>query len=94
MNEKTMDLIREHLIYKHVPITICLNTLKSQEHYECIRLLLATRTKDVSVCLHDVQNTNLVRVFNKLGVLFIDCQKELQQPPVFDLQSSRNSLPL
>ena len=83
-----MDLIREHLIYKHVPITICLDKLKSQEHYECIRLLLATRTKDVSVCLHGIQNANLARVFNKLGVSFIDCQKESQQLPVFDLQSS------
>ena len=89
-----MDIIREHLIYKDIPIHICFGKLKSIEHYECIRLLLATRTKDVSVCLHGVQNTNVVRVFNKLGVLFIDCQKELQQPPVFDLQSSRNSLHL
>ena len=80
-----MDLIREHLIYKHVPLMICLNTLKPQEHYECIRLLLATRTKDVTICLHELQNTNVIRVFNKLGVQFIDCQKESQQLPVFDL---------
>ena len=80
-----MDLIREQLIYKNVSTVICFKDLKPIEQYECIRLLLATRTKDVSVCLHGVQNTNLVRVFNKLGVSFIDCQKESQQLPVFDL---------
>ena len=51
-----MDVIREHLIYKDVPIHICFGKLKPIEQYECIRLLLATRTKDVLICKHNSVN--------------------------------------
>jgi hypothetical protein len=54
-----MDSIREQLIYKDVPVLICFKDLKPIEQYECIRLLLATRTKDVQVCKHGVENNRI-----------------------------------
>jgi hypothetical protein len=70
-----MDLIREHLIYKDVPITICMKSLKQQEQYEVVRLLLATR-KNVKVCLHGMNNKYILILLNELGVQIIDCQAE------------------
>ena len=68
-----MDLIREHLMYKDVPIKICFGTLKTQEQYECIRLLLATRTKDVSICLHDSKNNYIKTIIQKLNLITSSC---------------------
>lgn len=62
-----MELIREHLIYKDVPITVCMKSLKQQEQYEIIRLLLATRKLNVTLCLHGLKNmyiTDLVADMN------------------------------
>jgi len=53
-----MDLIREHLIYKDVPITIEIDKLKAQEQYEVIRLLLASRNKKDVVSVVTSQSTN------------------------------------
>lgn len=79
-----MELIREHLIYKDVPLTICLGTLKTQEQYECIRLLLATRTKDVSVCLHNVNNEFIKKLFDILILKKIDCSLKSEELLGFD----------
>jgi hypothetical protein len=67
-----MDLIREHLIYKDVPITICMKTLKQQEQYEVIRLLLATR-KDVKICLHGLTNIYFQKILDELRIPIQDC---------------------
>jgi hypothetical protein len=67
-----MDLIREHLIYKDVPITICMKTLKQQEQYEVIRLLLATR-KNVRVC-SEGSNKYITSLLNDLGITFYSCE--------------------
>jgi len=68
-----MDLIREHLIYKDVPTVICMAKLKSQEQYEIIRLLLATR-KDVNVCLHGLTNIYVQKLLDELKISTIqDC---------------------
>jgi hypothetical protein len=53
-----MDLIREHLIYKDVSITIEIDKLKTQEQYEVIRLLLASRNKKDVVSVVTSQSTN------------------------------------
>jgi hypothetical protein len=53
-----MDLIREHLMYKDVPIKIPIDTLKSQEQYEVIRLLLACRDSKEDVCVLVTDKTN------------------------------------
>lgn len=63
-----MDLIREHLIYKDVPITVCLKTLNPSDHYEVIRCLLATRTNSVSICCLESSNVFVQILIKKLGV--------------------------
>jgi len=63
-----MDVIREHLMYKNIPIQIELNTLKSTEQYEVVRLLLATRTKDVVVKVDDSVNKYVRNLLEKIGV--------------------------
>ena len=65
-----MDLIREHLIYKDVPTTICLKSLTSAEHYEVIRCLLATRTNNVSICCSECSNVFIQILLKKLGIHF------------------------
>jgi hypothetical protein len=61
-----MDLIREHLIYKDIPIHICFSKLKPTEQYECIRLLFATRTKDVFICKHNSVNSYIEKLLEDL----------------------------
>jgi hypothetical protein len=63
-----MDIIREHLMYKNVPLEIIMKTLKTQEQYEVIRLLLATRTKDVVVKVDSCLNKYVLNLLNKIGV--------------------------
>lgn len=72
-----MDLIREHLIYKDVPTTICLKSLTSAEHYEVIRCLLATRTNNVSICCSECSNVFIQILLKIIGVQLIGgCSKE------------------
>jgi hypothetical protein len=68
-----MDVIREHLIYKDVPITICMKDLKPIEQYEVIRILLATRTKGVKICTHEATNEYTTELLKKLPVEFVQC---------------------
>ena len=63
-----MDVIREHLMYKNVPIQIEMKTLKPVEQYEVVRLLLATRTKDVIVKVDDSVNKYVRNLLEKIGV--------------------------
>lgn len=65
-----MDLIREHLIYKAVPIRIEIDTLKSQEQYEVIRLLLACREskEDVCICVTDKTNKFVLELLTELKI--------------------------
>ena len=64
-----MDIIRENLMYKNNFLEIQMNTLKTQEQYEIIRLLLATRTKDVVVKIDDSVNKYVRNLLEKLTVL-------------------------
>jgi hypothetical protein len=75
-----MDLIKEHLIYKDVPITICMKQLKPIEHYELIRFLLATRTKDVSICTHESTNDYINKLLKDLPVKFVQCFQQVPLP--------------
>lgn len=63
-----MDIIREHLIYKDVPTTICLKSLSPADRYEVIRCLLATRTNNVSVCCSESSNVFVQILIQKIGV--------------------------
>jgi len=69
-----MDLIREHLIYKDVPITICMGDLKPSEQYELVRCLLATRTNNVSICTtHSTNNEYINELLKKLPIESTQC---------------------
>lgn len=78
-----MDLIREHLMYKDVPLTICMKTVKPLEQYECIRIMLATRTNNVSICTHESTAPQVEKLLQKLGVQFVQCFAESQQTRLF-----------
>jgi hypothetical protein len=69
-----MDLIREHLIYKSVPLTIELDALKPQEQYEVIRLLLACRKEDVCVLVSDKSNKYILELLSILKVSTITAE--------------------
>jgi hypothetical protein len=68
-----MDLIREHLMYKDVPITICMKTLKPIEQYEVIRLILATKAKNVTICTHEATNEYIDTLLKQLSVKYTQC---------------------
>ena len=74
-----MDLIREHLMYKDVPITICMKDFKPIEQYEIIRILLASRTNGVKICTHESVNDYITELLKKLPVQFVQCFVEEQQ---------------
>ena len=80
-----MDLIREHLIYKDVPIVICMAKLKPQEQYEIIRLLLATRKTNVRVCVHELSKPYLMSLIDDVGVEVMQICSESQGLSVSDL---------
>lgn len=61
-----MEAIREQLVYKEGKVLICMKELKPVEQYEVIRLLLATRTKDVLICSHDSTNEYINKLVQKL----------------------------
>jgi hypothetical protein len=65
-----MDLIREHLIYKDVPIRIEIDALKHQDQYEVIRLLLACRDSKEDVCVSTSDKTNMyiLELLKELGI--------------------------
>lgn len=71
-----MELLREQLMYKDNKVTICMAKLSPAEQYECIRLLLATRTKDVEICTHDSTNEYITALLKQLPALqFVQCWK-------------------
>jgi hypothetical protein len=68
-----MESIREQLVYKNVPVHICMKNLKPVEHYEVIRLILATRTENVFICTHECTNEYIDSVLKKLPIKFYQC---------------------
>lgn len=68
-----MEVIREQLVYKNVPVRICMKDLKSVEHYEVIRLILATRTENVFICTHDATNEYINSALKKIPIKFYQC---------------------
>ena len=83
-----MDVIREHLMYKNTPLTICMAKIPPQEQYEVIRILLESKTEQVSVCNHDSTNIYIDVILKKLNVMFVQCWKEELLLPSFDLQKA------
>ena len=70
-----MEVLREQLMYKDNQVTICMAKLSPTEQYECIRLLLATRTKDVQICTHDATNEYITTILKHFPVQFVQCWK-------------------
>lgn len=62
-------------MYKNTPLTICMSKLNPQEQYECIRVLLESKTP-VSICTHDATNACINLILKKLEVRFVQCWKE------------------
>jgi hypothetical protein len=61
-----MDVIRQRISYKDVPVHICFKTLSRREQYECIRLILANRSDGVTVCTHGNSNSYLDTLISEL----------------------------
>ncbi len=70
-----MDVIREHLMYKNTPLLICMSKLTPQEQYECIRVLLESKTP-VKICTHDNTNQLITVALKELPVKFVQCWAE------------------
>ena len=68
-----MEVLREKLLYNTNKVHICMRDFSKQEHYEIIRLLLATRTKDVSICTHEATNSYVDSILKDLNVTFYRC---------------------
>jgi hypothetical protein len=80
-----MDIIREHLMYKNSPLTICMKNLTCQEQYECIRVLLESGKTNISICHHNLVNLYIARLLKKVSVNLIKCSEQApanQQFPV------------
>jgi hypothetical protein len=85
-----MDVIREQLIYKNTTVHICMKDLKPIEHYEVVRLILASRNKNVFLCPHDNVNTYIDSIFKKLGIQEFQCLNQggnLRFPPTVGASS-------
>lgn len=79
-----MDVIREHLMYKNSPLQICMAKIPPQEQYEVIRILLESKTENVSICTHDSTNVYIDILLKKMKVTFKQCWLEEQPHQVFD----------
>jgi hypothetical protein len=80
-----METIREHLVYKNVPVTICMKNLKPVEQYEVVRLILAGKSENVSICTHESTNSYIDELLKKLPIKFIQCfqVEELSEKGLF-----------
>lgn len=68
-----MEILREKLLYNSNKVHICMKDFSKQEHYEVIRLLLATRTKDVCICTHESTNFYVDSILKDLKLKFYQC---------------------
>lgn len=81
-----MDVIREHLVYKNVPLTICMKQLKPIEQYEVIRLLLASKSKNIKICTHESTNDYITKLLKELPVEFVQCFVEQERESVLEFE--------
>jgi len=70
-----MDVLREKLNYNTNNLTICMKQFSKQEHYEIIRILLATGKTDISVCKHDCVNDYVEKLLTDLNIKTSKCVK-------------------
>ena len=70
-----MDVLREKLNYNSNNVSICMKNFTKQEHYEIIRLLLATDRHNISICKHDCVNEYVDKLLSDLNVKSSGCLK-------------------
>lgn len=70
-----MDVLREKLNYNSNNISLCMKNFTKQEHYEIIRMLLATGRHNVSICKHDCVNEYVDKLLSDLKVNTSECLK-------------------
>lgn len=63
-----MDIIREHLMYKNSPLHICMSRISPQEQYEVIRIVLESKTTEITICKHNSTNTYIDSLLSKVNV--------------------------
>jgi hypothetical protein len=68
-----MNTVREQLLYNGNKVHVCMRDFTKKEHYEIIRLLLATRIKDVFICTHEATNAYIDKILKNLPVSFYQC---------------------
>lgn len=86
-----MDIIREHLMYKNSPLSICMVNITPQEQYEIIRIILESKTDKITICKHNSTNKYIDVLLDKLNVTINDCQIEQLQHQHFDHHTGCNS---
>ena len=67
-----MEIIRESLMYKNNTLEVCMNTLTHQEHYELLRLIMATRKENIQIC-DCYCNQYILCVLKRLGFERVQC---------------------
>lgn len=71
-----MDLIREHCMYKEVPLHVCVGDLTRQEQYEFVRLMIGVQKKHIVVCTHHGSvNQYILHVLRGLGLETRECRR-------------------
>ncbi len=60
-------------MYKNDPLTICMAKLTPQEQYECIRIVLESKSTSISICTHDSTNECIMKILKELPVQFVQC---------------------
>ena len=68
-----MDVLRETLVYKDVPVHICMKQLSRIEQYECIRLILTHRPSSVTICKHGATNEYIDELLRTLKLEIRKC---------------------
>jgi hypothetical protein len=72
-----MDVIREHLMYKNSPLNICMAKIHSHEQYEVIRIILESKTQDITICKHEATNQYIDILLQKLNISLKECSNIL-----------------
>ena len=80
-----MDIIREHLMYKNAPLNVCMANITPQEQYEVIRILLESKTENVTICKHGSTNKYIDILLTKLHVGFKNCKADVPQNQMFNV---------
>ena len=77
-------------MYKNIPLEICMEKITPQEQYEVIRIILESKTEQITICKHNSTNKYIDVLIDKLNITIKDCQKQHSLPPQFDHHKGYN----